>query len=454
MTAHQQQLNCNYSFPPLVVSFDYYPCYAASNGVPTLTSHLSRTPYVVAFSAIFLFTFGCDKPKTEKLAPKTVAVGVSQPVITTMAEYGTYTGFVEAVQRVEIRPQVRGRLHKIHFQEGSTVAKGTLLYEIDPEEYRVIRDGANAELERAEADLIRALAEEDRAKASLQRLRNLGEGGISKEELDQAVATYKTAVAAHGQAKAAIEQARAKLNAAELDLSFTKIFAPISGRISRSFVTEGNLVGYNEPTLLTVMVDQDPIDVFFDVPEREAIQYEARVKPLHKLAPLVGGLSWRPLWSDAMIPAEVAIETEEGYPHAGVLNFREPRFESETGTVRIRARLDNPDLTLSSGMYARIRFPTTEPQDRLTISMRAIMSDQQGRYVFVVDDENVVQYRPVKLGSRLDDLVAIESGLSMDDWVIVEGIQNVKPRDRVIPEQVPMPDMKIESGSGNLLANR
>jgi RND family efflux transporter MFP subunit len=366
-------------------------------------------------------------------------VTISQPVVRTVADYGEYTGYLDAVQRVEIRPRIRGRIDKVYFREGTELEKGTLLYEIDPREYQVARDEAQAALNRAVADQRRAAAELERAQAALQRTTQLREtGGVSKDEYDQAVATHKTANAAVGQADAALDQARAKLAATELDLSFTKIHAPIDGRISRTLVTEGNLVGYNEPTQLTVMVDVDPIYVFFDVPERDAIAYEAKVKPVRSAALLVGGVAWLPLWSDAMIPVEVGIETETGYPHVGVINFREPRFESGSGTVRLRGVVDNFDRKLSSGMYARVRFPTGPRRDRLMIPEQAILSDQRGRYVLVVGADDVVQYRAVGLGPVLGKLVAVEQGLKADDWVIVAGVQKARPKTPVKPDRKPL----------------
>jgi multidrug efflux system membrane fusion protein len=391
------------------------------------------------FAGLSVGLASCSPARPAPPAPPPAKVTAIQPVIRRLADIGEYTGFVEAMQRVEIRPQIRGRLLKIHVPEGTEIQKGVLLYEIDPREYQVTRDDTAAALNRAKADLNRAIAEESRSKASLDRLRKIAGtgGGVSMEELDQAIATHKIAVAAVGQADAAIDQAKAKLDAAELNLSYTKIYSPISGRVSRTQVTEGNLVGYIDPTLMTVMVDQDPIYVYFDVPERDAIEYEARVKPVRTLAPLIGGLSWRPLWSDGMIPVEVGVETETNYPHPGVLNFREPRYESDTGTVRLRAILDNPDRTLSSGMYARIRFPTSESRDRVMIAEECIMSDQQGRFVFVLKEDDTIEYRPVKIGPKVDGLIAIESGLASEEWVVAEGIQKIRPKVKVAPDRNP-----------------
>jgi RND family efflux transporter MFP subunit len=389
--------------------------------------------------ALGLTGVGCKPTKPPPPAPPPAKVTVSQPLVRKLADFGEYTGYTDAVQRVEIRPQVKGRLLKVHFTEGTEIAKGVLLYEIDPREYEVARDDAKAALTRAEADQRRAAADQERAESTLRRLATVRASGVSGEEYDQAVAAAKSAVAATGQAAAAIAQAQARLAAAELDLSYTKIYSPIAGRVSRTLVTEGNLVGYGgEPTQLTVMVDQDPIYVFFDVPERDVVRYEERVKPLRQLLPLAGGLAWRPLWSDAVIPVEVGVETETGYPHKGVLNFRDPRFEPGTGTVRLRGILPNPDRKLSSGMFARVRFPLTDPRDRLVIPASAVLSDQRGRFVYVLNPDDTVEARTVTLGTKVGSYVAAH-GLRADDWVVVNGTQKARPKTPVSPDRKPLP---------------
>jgi RND family efflux transporter MFP subunit len=394
--------------------------------VPTL---FIRTLGLVAFVAATLTLASCQRQKPAPPAPPPPKVTVSQPVTKSVTEYGEYTGYLDAVQRVEIRPRIRGRIDKVHIPEGTEIKEGTLLYEIDPAEYQVARDQAKAALDRAVADLGRSAAEQERAQSTLDRATRLrGGSGVSQEEYEQALANAKTARAASSQAEAAVEQAKAALAAADLNLKYTKIYAPISGRVSRTLVTEGNLVGYGgEPTQLTVMVDQDPIYVFFDVPERDAIRYEHRAKDR--------GL---PLWSAGKIPVEVAVETETGYPHAGVLNFRDPRFEPGTGTIRLRGIIDNKDRKLSSGMFAKVRFPIGETRDRLMVPAAAVLSDQRGRYILVVGPDNVVQDRTVTLGPQVGGLVAIEKGLKADEWVIVNGVQKARPKAPVEPERAPI----------------
>lgn len=403
-------------------------------------SRLFRLRTVLGAVVLGAAVLGCQGGKPPAPTPPPAAVTVSRPAARMVSDWGEYTGHLDAVQRVEIRPQVKGRLLKVHFREGTEIEQGTPLYEIDPAEYQVARDEAKAALGKAIADRSRAAAELERSAATLKRLGRLAGSGVSQDEYDQAVAAEKSARAAVGQSEAAVSQAEAALESAELNLSYTKIDAPISGRVSRTLVTEGNLVGYGEATHLTVMVDQDPIYVFFEIPERDAIEYEARVKPLKTIAPGMQalGLPVPPLWSDGAIPVEVGVETEHGYPHKGFINFRDPRFEPGTGTVRLRAVLTNSDRRLSSGMYARVRFPMTSPRERLMVPESAVLSDQSGRYVLVVGADDMVERRAVRLGQRVGNLVAVEDGLLADDRVVVNGLQKARPRTKVAPEEKPM----------------
>lgn len=358
---------------------------------------------------------GCQGSKPPLKTPPPPKVTVALPIRMDVQKYGEYTGYLESVQRVEIVARVRGFLEKVLFQEGTEVEQGAPLYEIDPREYKAAVDRAEAELDRAKSDLRKATSEEERA----YRLRKTS--AISEEE-------YISRQVSREMAKAAVEQADAALERAKLDLSFTTIKAPISGRISRTLVTPGNLVGYNEPTLLTTIVSVDPIYVVFDVPERNVVEYDrlARKKGL-------------PRPSDGKIPVEVGVTTEEGYPHHGVIDFRENRIDIGTGTVRVRGRIPNTERMLSSGLFAHVRVPQDSPQSRLTLPEAAILSDQRGRYVWVVKPDNSVEYRAIKLGQRLDGRVAIEEGIAQEDWVIVNGVQRARPGAKVDPQQQPAP---------------
>jgi RND family efflux transporter MFP subunit len=415
---------------------------------------------LITFMAVAVgMVAGCRNNNPAPKAPPLVKVSVGQPTREPVIEYGEYTGYTEAVQRIEIRPRVRGRIMKVHVPEGTEIEKGTLLYEIDPDEYQVAKDRAVAAQERAIADRQRAMAELDKARADLARVKPLrGTNALSEEQYLQFDVAEKTAVAAVAQADASIEQAKAEVAAAELNLSFTKIYAPISGRVSRTLITEGNLVGFDfEQNVLTIMVDVDPIYVYFDVPERDIIEYEAWAKPLRNVGPAAQALGlplWTGLWSDGVIPLAVGIETEPGYPHLGWINFREPRFEPGTGTLRLRGILDNADRKLSSGMYARVKFPKRWPRERLTLPAECILSGQQGRYVYLVEDpasdadpppppppdpnyavKRVKGPVTIEVGTLVGRRMVVKEkqpgdearGLTASDVVITEGFQKVRP---------------------------
>lgn len=368
---------------------------------------------------------GCKSKKEAPPAPPPPKVTVAKPVLQNVTDYGEYTGFIESVQIVGIRARITGYLKKIHFKEGTDVEKDALLYEIDPREFEAARDRAIAARDRATADLDKANAEYEKAsfdKKQADRIKMTN--AISDQEYLQYVVAEKAAKATIAQAAASLQQAKAALETSMLDLEYTKIRAPISGRISRSQVKEGNLVGYNEATLLTNVIATNPVHVLFDVPERDAIEYDRRAKAF--------GL---PKPSDGKIPVEVGVLTEAGYPHHGVIDFRENRFETGTGTVRMRGELSNKDRLLSTGMYARVRVPKGEARDRLMVPMTAVMSDQRGRYVYVVDDKNMVEYRAITTGPRAGTLISAETGLKPTDRVIINGTQKARPKAPVEPEE-------------------
>ena len=371
---------------------------------------------------------GCQRGgPAAKGPPPPSKVTVSQPSRQTITPYGEYTGFTEAVQRVEIRPQVTGVLKAVHFNEGTEITKGALLYEIDPTEFEASATRAEAAVAKAVADKERAEAELTKANADLERAEGLRKSNaISDTEYQSIVAAARSAQAAVGQAVAAGREAAALLETAKIDLGYTTIRAPIDGRISRTLVTPGNLVVKEQPPLV-VTVLQAPIYVFFDVPEPEAIAYE-------RLARATG----LPLWSEGKIPLELEVETETGYPHKGFINFRDPRFDVASGTVRLRGIFDNKEKNLSSGMFARVRFPRGPAQDWLVVPEAAVLSDQRGRFVYVLQPDNTAVAKTVTIGQKVGPMLAIESGLKDDDWVVVSGVQKVRPKTPLDPEKKPL----------------
>ncbi len=387
--------------------------------------------------AAVLAMTGCDREKPKPPEPPPPEVVVSQPVRIKVTDYREYTGYIEAIKIITIRARIRGALKSVNFQEGTDVEKGKLLYEIEPAEFVNAVAQSKAALDKAKADIARAEAEWDKAEAELARALKLRETkSISEEEYTTTLASEKVARAAKTQAYASREQTEAALESAKLDLSYTKIYAPVAGRISRTLVNEGNLVGYNEATPLTNLITTNPVYVQFDIPEADAIEYDRKARAENLPKP-----------SDGKIEVEVGVTTEMEFPHKGYIDFRENRIETGSGTVRMRGVLPNDQRTLSTGMYARVRVPRDEAKFRLMIPEASVMSDQRGRFVLTVGDDNVVVYKAVTLGPRVGTLIAIETGLSDSDWVVVDGVQLARPKSKVAPQKKPLsvPETKSDS---------
>ncbi len=358
---------------------------------------------------------GCQRTESAvaPAPPPPPQVLVSHPVERPLAETREYTGHLEAVETVSIRARVRGVLQKIHFEEGAEVKQGALLYELDPSEYQAAVDEKLAEIARIEQEL--QLAESEAKRSSELYAKN----ATSKE-------TWESKQTKLAVAKAELQKARAAIKQAELNLSYTKIDAPISGRVGRTLVTVGNLVGYNEPTLLTTIVKMDPIYVHFEIPERDLLRFEQTDQ------------EQSPSWSLMQAPLSIGLETETGYPHAGAINFRDNRVESETGTVLVRGTLPNPDRKLVPGLFTRIQVPVGPPKPRLLIPETSLAADQRGRYVLVVKSDDTVEQRPVQIEVNLEyrGFLPIREGLIRDDRVIVSGLQKARPGAKVAPQLV------------------
>ncbi|HEY2274055.1 MAG TPA: efflux RND transporter periplasmic adaptor subunit, partial [Steroidobacteraceae bacterium] len=339
----------------------------------------------------------------------TVAAALSRKV----TEFDEFTGRFEAVERVEVRPRVSGYISSVNFKEGSEIKKGDVLFVIDPRPYQAERDRAAAGLAQARSQQVLARSERDRG------TKLLAQHAISQEEFD-------TRTAGSEQAEANVEAAKAALDAAALNLEFTRVTAPISGRISRALVTSGNFVT-NGQTPLTTLVSQDPIYVSFDGDEQEYLKYsrlahDAAADKSH----------------DANSPVLVGLANENGFPHKGVMVFVDNALDPQTGTIRSRALLDNHDRDFTPGLFARIRLQGSAQHDAVLVNDSAIGTDQTVRYVLVVDKGNKVEYRPVQLGPVIDGLRVVQSGLAPGETIVVNGLQRVRPGAQVQPQRVAM----------------
>jgi len=363
-------------------------------------------------AGLALLLAGCERPQAAP-APAPPKVAVSRPVVREVIEWDEYTGRLVAVESVEIRARVSGYLQSIHFNDGAIVKKGHLLFVIDPRPYQADLDRANAESQLANARL--DLAKSDYARA--QRL--LQVRAISEEEADTRAATQR-------QTQEQLQAARAAVAAAKLNVEFTRITAPISGRISRKFVTEGNLIngGTAQSTLLTTIVSLDPIHCYIEADERAYLKY-VRLSREGK----------RPSSREVRNPAYLALADETGFPHKGYIDFVDNRLDPNTGTMTGRAIFPNPELTLTPGLFARVRIPGSGNYEALMIPDEAIGTDLSQKFTFVVNDQNVVEYRAVQLGPVINGLRVIREGLKPEDWVIVKGIQRARTGTKVDPER-------------------
>lgn len=350
--------------------------------------------------------------ETAAAPPPAVPVSVSRAQSKRITTWEEFSGRLEAIERVEVRPRVGGAILKAHFREGALVKQGDLLVTIDPEPYAAAVERAKAQVEAAEARV--ALA-----KIELERGRKLvTTSAVPQSSVDQRSSAYD-------EAQAEVRSAKAALRTAELDLQYTEVRAPISGRVGRLDVTAGNLVAAGSASpVLTTLVSVDPIYASFNASE------EVVTTALAKLAASAGG--------DAIerLPVQVGTAADEGTPITGHIQLINNEVDAATGTIRVRAALENADGRLISGQFVRIRIGEPDPEQKLVISDRAIGSDQDKKFVFVVGTDNKVEYRQVKLGPNSDGLRIVESGLKSGENIVVNGLQRVRPGVVVAPQQV------------------
>jgi RND family efflux transporter MFP subunit len=352
----------------------------------------------------------------EPVTPPPPKVTVSAPIVRNVVEWDEYTGRLESTESVEVRARVSGYLQSIHFKDGQVVKKGALLFVIDARPYQAEVDRLSAEQQLAQARL--ELARSDYARA--QKL--LEFRAISQEEADTRAATER-------QAQQSVEAAAAAVKAAKLNVEFTRVTAPISGRISRRLVTEGNLIngGSAESTLLTTIVSLDPIYCYFEADERSYLKY-ARLDREGS----------RPSSRRTQNPVYLALADEKTFERKGHIDFVDNRLDPKTGTMSGRAVFNNKDLSLTPGLFARVRLQGSNPYPAVLVPDEAIGSDQAQKYVFVMSGDNTVEYRAVQLGPLIHGFRVIREGLRADELFIANGIQRARAGIQVNPEKRPI----------------
>ena len=364
---------------------------------------------------------GCARVPVEAPQAAPTPVTVSRPVERDVTDHADFTGRTAAVDSVEVRARVWGYLDKVNFKEGALVKKGDVLFEIDARTYEADVKKAGGAVANTEASLKLAEANLARAHPLMEKQT------ISREE-------YDTYVAQKGKYAAQLISDKAALERAKLDLNFTKVTAPVTGRISRYYVTVGNLIQAGDltgGTLLTTVVSVDPMYAYFDVQEPTVL----RVKQLIR-----EGKAKMP--DDVEIPVWLGLANEVGHPHRGTINFVDNQVNPRTATLRVRGVFPNKDEALSPGYFGRVRVPIGFAHKSLLVSERALDTDQGQKVVYVVDTDNKVVSRPVRLGALHDGLREITDGLKAGERVIVNGLQQVRPGLTVEPKLVDMPTKK------------
>jgi len=331
-------------------------------------------------------------------------------------DWDEFTGRLQAVETVEIRPRVTGYIDKVAFTEGSLVKRGALLFVIDPRPYQAEYDHAAADVKRFKTAL-------DLGRIELVRVQRLRDSGaVSEEELDERKSTV-------AQAEANVAGAEAALEAASLNLNFTRVTSPIDGRVSRAEVTRGNLVtgGSNGGTLLSSVVSMDPIYLYFDADEQSYLRYTQMAHD-----------GKQPSSRDAGSPVQVGLANEEGFPHSGTVDFIDNQLNPQTGTIRARAVLQNKDGQFTPGLFARVQLLASGEYSAILIEDRAVNTDQNQKYVLLLGANNQIEYRKVTLGRVIDGLRVVREGLKPGDVIVVNGAQRVHPGVTVIPQRVVM----------------
>lgn len=380
---------------------------------------IARLPAAVAALLLFGASPALAQGGPPQPPPK---VSVAKPVVKDIQEWDDFIGRFEAIDQVDVRARVSGYLDRIHFQDGALVKAGDRLFTIDPRPYR------NA-AQQAEAAVASAQSRVEFAQGDLERAESLRRtGNIAEQLLDQRRQNFLTA-------RADLNSAQAQLRQGQLDLEFTEIKAPITGRVSRKLVTQGSLVNAND-TVLTNIVSLDPIYFYFDVDERSFLAY-ARLQ--------TGGT--RPSTGQQANEVSVATTDQTEPTLKGKLDYLDNRLDAQSGTIRARGVFENDNLFLTPGLFGRIRVLGSERYKGVLVPDEAVGADQDRRVVYAVGPENKVALKPVRLGPRIDGYRVIREGLSGDDVIVVNGLSRVRPGQAVDPQMTQLPPTRERSGS-------
>lgn len=373
------------------------------NAISFLENRALRTTALGVVLALTVAVIaGCSGQAAETGMPPPPEVSAAPVLVKQISQWDDFSGRVEAVENVDLRPRVSGYIERVNYEEGQEVRKGDVLFTIDSRSYR-------AELARAQADLARARSQAELGRSEAARAKKLSElQAISTE-------SYEQRRSAAAEAQANVAAAQAAVDAARLNLEFTQVRAPISGRAGRALVTAGNLVSAGDSaSVLTTLVSLDKMHVHFDTDERTFLHYAELARK-----------GERPSENGAGVPVQVGLVGEDGFPHTGVVDFLDNQVDPATGTIRARALLDNADRVFTPGLFARVRVLGSGEFKAMLIDDKAVLTDQDRKYVYVVDGKGQAQRKDVQLGRTADGLRIVETGLAAGDKVIVSGVQKV-----------------------------
>ncbi|WP_114946213.1 efflux RND transporter periplasmic adaptor subunit [Microvirga calopogonii] len=381
-----------------------------------------RFPRSVLVSSVLFSWFATNPVLAQGSPAPPPPVTVAKPIMKDIVEQDDFIGRFEAIDQVDIRARVSGYLDKVHFQDGTFVKAGDLLFTIDPRPYRNSLEQAQSAVTSSQVRLEFAQSDLDRA----EQLRR--SGNITDQLYDQRRQSFLTA-------KAELDRAQAALRQAQLDVEFTEIKSPLSGRISRKLVSEGNLVNANE-TILTNVLSLDPIQFYFDVDERSFLAFSRQSR---------GGTNTSANGETNEVVLRLTDERLE--PRKGHLDFVDNRLDSASGTIRVRAVFENKDRFLTPGLFGRVTVGASDPYKGILVPDEAIGSDQDRRVVYVVGENNTVNLKPVRIGPRIDGYRVIRDGLTGNETVVVNGLVRVRPGAPITPQMITLPPVRERNGS-------
>ena len=364
----------------------------------------SMLRFLLPAMVLMVLATACKEDQAPQMQPPPPQVTISKPEIRDVVAKAVYTGATEAIQSVDVRARVEGFLLEINFEPGSYVEKDQVLFVIDPRVYEARLAEAEAQLNIRKAELELAQATLDRNEAALK------DNAVSEVAVIQARATRNTAVAA-------VKAAEARIDSLELDLSYTKVTAPASGRISRHLIDVGNLVGRGENTVLARLVNDSVIYAYFTISENDLLRYRKQMAE--------GTLDQDPVVSLTLGEADQTFE--------GRIDYIDNRVDTQTGTIGVRAVFDNKERKLVPGLFARLSVPVRRYENAMMVPEQAFGQDQQGYFLMVVNDQNMVEYRPVTTGSPMNGFRPVESGISPEDNIIINGLLKAQPGAPVSP---------------------